>query len=351
MRIGRNPARKIRRTHQHAEVTLATIVYIPFLSGYYEQALDVLRLCLGSLREHSDAPYELLVFDNGSCSEVRSFLTNELQEGRIDYLLLSKENLGKAGAWNIIFDAAPGEIIGFCDSDIFFEPGWLSEHLRILKAFPNVGMVTGLPIRHQVDVFTGRGLKKAETETGIVIERGDFITEDAMAAYCVGVGRDFAEYKPEVAGVKDVRLTSGGTSALLGACHFQFAAFKSVLKSFLPFSAQILLDGSALASGSESELDRKIEDRELLRLSTGKVYVHHLGNTVTPQWKPWLQRPGPSQEEKASREIGYWEQRLSQNRYVRGALMRLYNYVFRLYSARTTALPAKRTRERGRSEA
>jgi glycosyltransferase involved in cell wall biosynthesis len=278
------------------------------------------------------------VFDNGSCSEVRSFLAEELQEGRIDYLLLSKENLGKAGAWNIIFDAAPGEIIGFCDSDIFFEQGWLSEHMRILKTFPNVGMVTGLPIRQQVDVFTGRGLKKAETENGIVIERGDFITEDAMRAYCVGVGRDFAEYEPGVADVMDVRLTSGNTSALLGACHFQFAAYKSVLKSFL-------LDGSALASGSESELDRKMEDRELLRLSTSKVYVHHLGNTVTPHWKPWLQRLGPTREETAKREIGHWEQRLSQNRYVRGALMRLYNYVFRLYSAPGTAMSAKPPRE------
>jgi glycosyltransferase involved in cell wall biosynthesis len=346
MRIGRNPARKAKRIQQHAEVTLATVVYIPFLSGYYEESLDVLKLCLGSLREHSDAPYELLVFDNGSCSEVRSFLAEELQEGRIDYLILSKENLGKAGAWNIMFPAAPGQIIGFCDSDIFFEPGWLSAHLRILRAFPNVGMVTGLPIRQQVNVFTERGLKKAEQHSDIMIERGDFITEGAMAAYCVGVDRNFVEYQHGVADMKDMRLTIGDTSALLGACHFQFIAYKSVLTSFVPFSAKILLDGSDKVAGSESELDRKIEDGEFLRLSTSKVYVHHLGNTVTPQWKPWMQRFAPSHLERASRDVRPWEQRLSQNRYVRGALMRLYNYVFRLYNVPTKARASRAPRAR-----
>jgi hypothetical protein len=290
-----------------------------------------------------------MVFDNGSCSEVRSFLSAELDEGRIDYLIFSKENLGKAGAWNIMFNAAPGEIIGFCDSDIFFEQGWLSEHVRILKAFPNVGMVTGLPIRQQVNVFTSGGLKRAEREDGILIERGDFISDETMEAYCLGVGRDMAEYKPGVATMKDIRLTSGDTSALLGACHFQFVAYKSVLRSFLPFSAQILLDGSDQVTGSESELDHKIQAAELLRLSTNNVYVHHLGNTLTPRWRQWLQRLGAGQEETSTRAIGSWEQRFSQNRYVKGVLMRLYNYVFRLYSQPTTVVPAKRSHERGLS--
>lgn len=337
MRIGRNPARKLKRNHSHSEVTLATITYIPFLSGYYAQSLDVLRLCLGSLREHTEVPCEVFVFDNGSCEEVRSFLKSELEQGRIDYLFLSKENLGKAGAWNILFEAAPGEIIAFCDSDIFFKPGWLQEHLRIIKSFPNVGMVTGLPIRQQVDVFTQTGLTKAQTDSRIVIERGDFISEGAMAAYCKGVDRDYEAYRQEIAQVEDVRLQIGDVRAFLGACHFQFVAYKSVLKSLLPLRAEILLDGSARAEGSESEFDQKMEPRGLLRLSTQDVYVHHLGNTVTDEWKPWLEQLATKkagERTKAGNSIvSSWERRFSQNRYVKAILLRLYNYLFRLYSA------------------
>jgi hypothetical protein len=227
----------------------------------------------------------------------------------------------------------------------------LSEHIRILQDFPKVGMVTGLPIRQQVNVFTSGGLKRAEGEAGILIERGDFITHEAMEAYCLGVGRDMAEYKPGVASLKDVRLTSGNSSALLGACHFQFAAYKSVLKSFLPFSAHVLLDGSDQVTGSESELDHKIQAAELLRLSTNDVYVHHLGNTLTPRWRPWLSRLGLDQAEKSNRNIGSFEQRLSQNRYIRGVLMRFYNYVFRLYSNPTTVVLAKDPAKRSLSNA
>ena len=69
------------------------------MSGYYEQALDVLKVCLGSIYEHTEYEYDLFIFDNASCSEVRSFLTKEHNAGRIRYLTLSEENLGKAAAW------------------------------------------------------------------------------------------------------------------------------------------------------------------------------------------------------------------------------------------------------------
>ena len=89
----------------------------------------------------------LMVFDNGSCDEVRTYLEEAYVEGRIQFLMLSKRNIGKGGAWNIIFAAAPGEILAYTDSDAFFYPGWLSQSLRILDTFPNVGMVTSRPFR------------------------------------------------------------------------------------------------------------------------------------------------------------------------------------------------------------
>ncbi len=92
-------------------------------------------------------PFDLMVFDNGSCPEVREYLVSEKEEGRIQYLILSEKNMGKGGAWNVMLAGAPGEIIAYTDSDVLFSPKWLSRSVEILETFPNVGMVTARPFR------------------------------------------------------------------------------------------------------------------------------------------------------------------------------------------------------------
>ena len=126
MRVGQNPAKSIEHVPQPARITLAVVTYIPFLHGYYEQSLDVLKASLGSVWQNTPKPYDLLVFDNASCTEVRNFLQEAQQKGHIQYLVLSDRNIGKGGAWNLIFQGAPGEILAYSDSDVYFYPGWLA---------------------------------------------------------------------------------------------------------------------------------------------------------------------------------------------------------------------------------
>ncbi len=49
MRVGHNPARFIENVAQPAEITVAVVNCIPFLSGYYEQSLEVLKVVVESL--------------------------------------------------------------------------------------------------------------------------------------------------------------------------------------------------------------------------------------------------------------------------------------------------------------
>jgi glycosyltransferase involved in cell wall biosynthesis len=123
MRIGQNPAKFVQTVAKPEHITLAVLNYIPFLSGFYAEALEVLKQCLSSARQDAGYPFDLLVFDNGSCAEVQDWLLNEHRGGRIQYLYLSAKNLGKGGAWNQIFGAAPGEILSYADSDVHFFPG------------------------------------------------------------------------------------------------------------------------------------------------------------------------------------------------------------------------------------
>ncbi|HLA96893.1 MAG TPA: glycosyltransferase family A protein, partial [Anaerolineales bacterium] len=144
--MGQNPAKFIETVSQPEQVTVAVLTYIPFLGGYYTQSLEVLKTCLNSIWQNTPDPYDLLVFDNASCPEVRQYLQDAHQAGKIQYLMLSNRNIGKSGAWNLIFGAAPGEYIAYADSDIYFYPGWLSAHLKVFEEFPNAGMVTGIPM-------------------------------------------------------------------------------------------------------------------------------------------------------------------------------------------------------------
>ena len=129
-RVGQNPMRWVSDVQQPQRITVAALVFIPHLLGYWSGSLEVLELCLGSLRENTAEPFDLLVFDNGSCPEVRRFLARMRERKEIQLLMLSDRNLGKTGAWNLMFRAAPGDIVVYTDSDVYFQRGWLELSLE-----------------------------------------------------------------------------------------------------------------------------------------------------------------------------------------------------------------------------
>ena len=43
------------------------------LERIYAKTLDVLKVCMESMRKDAGLPFDLMVFDNGSCAEVRVF--------------------------------------------------------------------------------------------------------------------------------------------------------------------------------------------------------------------------------------------------------------------------------------
>ncbi|MGA9531193.1 MAG: hypothetical protein WBR18_00595, partial [Anaerolineales bacterium] len=84
-----NPARTKRSEYQPARVTVAVLVHIPHLTGYFEHRWPVLRACLDSLAQNTRLPFDLMVFDNASCTPIRDYLLAEQERGAIHYLLRS----------------------------------------------------------------------------------------------------------------------------------------------------------------------------------------------------------------------------------------------------------------------
>ncbi len=272
MRAGQNPAKFVERVDNPERITIAIVTYIPFLSGYYAHALEVLKTCLQSLWKDTSRPYDLLIFDNASGPETVEYLQNLHRKGRIQYLLLSERNLGKGRAWDFIFNAAPGEIIAYADSDVFFFQNWLSRAMTILESFPRVGMVTCRPMRTLPELYSATETW-ASREPTARLERGQWMTWETFREHDVSLGQDEESVRRRYEETEDLQITYAGQAALVGAAHWQFVAQKSVLQQFTPLGIERPL-------GDDRKLDNNVNRAGYLRLMTAEPLVRHLGNTL-----------------------------------------------------------------------
>ncbi len=310
MRKGQNPAKAVKTVAKPERITVAVLTYLPFLSGFYEEGLDVLKASLDSMRKDAGLPFDLMIFDNGSCAEARDYLIAEKEAGRIQYLLLSEKNVGKGGAWNMILAGAPGEIIAYADSDILYYPKWLSRSVEILETFPNVGMVTARPYRTP-PAFYSSTLDWANENASV--EEGDFIPWETFLEFNLSLGQTEEENVKVYAETKDWKVEHNGVMAIAGASHWQFTAYKSTLQPFLPFDM-------SRPMGQVRRLDERMNAAGLLRLMVSDPLVMNLSNTLG------YLRGEMGQEKVEKKPASLW-----QFAPIKKVLLAIYNWIFKQY--------------------
>ncbi|MHB8778067.1 MAG: glycosyltransferase family A protein [Anaerolineales bacterium] len=313
MRKGQNPAKFVKDVARPERITAALLNYIPFLSGFYAETLDVLKISLASMRRDTGLPFDLMVFDNGSCDAVREFLVNEKEEGRIQYLILSEKNMGKGGAWNVMLAGAPGEIIAYADADVLFSPNWLARSVEILETFPNVGMVTARPFRTQPEFYEST-LKWARDNAKL--EEGQFIPWETFLEFNLSLGQTEEENRKVYAETKDWRLQYKGVTALAGASHWQFTAYKSTLQGFLPFDMDKPM-------GQVRQLDKRMNDAGLLRLMVSDPLAMNMSNTLG-----YLRGELKDTDKKKRASFG---KRVLEVGFIKKILLAVYNKIFNWY--------------------
>jgi hypothetical protein len=317
MRIGQNPAKYAKEVEVPERITVAVLNFIPFKSGFYAEGLDVLKACLTSARTDAGLPFDLMVFDNGSCPEVQDELVKMHQAGEIQFLILSEKNLGKGGAWNIIFSGAPGELIVYADSDVLFSPGWLARSVEILETYPNVGMVTARPFRTP-EKYSSVTIEWAEKTPEAHYEIGQFLTWEEFSSFVLSLGTSLEQTQEWYAGGGDMRTTYNGVKAAIGASHWQFLSRKSILQQYLPFSMDRPM-------GQVRMLDQRMNESGYMRLMTAEPLAQNMSNTLPAELRG--QRPDARKASPGSLTV-----RMANLPPVRRMLLGLYDRIFRLYN-------------------
>ena len=278
-RIGQNPLKWIEIGVKPNRITIVTIVHIPELSGFWKNSLEVLKLCFQSLYANTSHSFDLMVLDNGSCDEVKQFLLDYQKINKIQFLTFSKYNLRKLGGMNYLFGSAPGEIVSFVDSDVYFLEGWLDATLEILNTFPLAGMISAIPTVDKSKEYYNATFSGVELEKDIIMVQNDnIISDNYVNAHCLSIGKQQSDYIRNIGNRLDTKITKDGISAYVCAQDFQFTTTREVINQVFPFETATKDNyyDSIYSPVFESEIDKK----GFWRLSTEKYLIHHIGNSL-----------------------------------------------------------------------
>ncbi len=335
MRFGQNPSKSGIQAFLPSSLGVALLTYIPSQDGYFTDVLDIFKIQLASLHQNTSEPFDLLVFDNGSCEAVQDGLRELQRQGQIDWLLLSTVNLGKTGALNWILSAMPNEWICYSDSDVFFRKGWNAACRELLETFPDAGVVTAQPSFFE-------NLKEESVALQLLQAKGYRVSPTRpqpwiVKEYTVGLGADAAQEQGlltrEIPTVHDLEDTP---RAYTGASHMQFLGKRERLQQILPLPAKF-----ALSTDEDREFDTRIDRKGWLRLSTLTPYVVHMGNQIDESLLDEVAGSSLQAEivKKTNRSAEYknrfgWKLlvRLNHIGFMRRIFKRLYMNLFEYYS-------------------
>jgi glycosyltransferase involved in cell wall biosynthesis len=322
-RVGMNPARTKHSSYRPARVTVAVLVHIPHLTGFYEHRLRVLEACIRSILQNTTVPYDLMVFDNASCLEAKAYLLELHERGSIQFLYRSAINIGKLAALRLTFSSAPGELVAFSDDDVYHYPGWLSAELKVHDTFPKVGMVSGYVTPSMfVEERIQSALEFARSDGNATLVTGDVVPSSMTISWATSTGRDPEEELEEQARIDQHLIEYKGVPALAAAHHDQFLSSRTVMERCLPRS----WDGKLM--GGMIELDRDIDRAGFLRLATAEQHTQNLGNRYVVE-DLVLSSGGQAGARQKARSDKSLRRRLLQLPPVRFMLLGLYSRLFR----------------------
>jgi len=94
--------------------------------------------CIGSVREHTKLPYEIILVDNGS-----PIKPQRLSDYKADKVIQNEENKGIAAAWNQAIRVSSGEYVCLLNNDTMVFDSWLE---GLQEALQDLDLVMATPM-------------------------------------------------------------------------------------------------------------------------------------------------------------------------------------------------------------
>jgi len=337
MRKGQNPAKAGVKGYAPKKLGIASLVSIPVLESYFEHALEIFRIHLASIRQYTLEPFDLFVFDNGSCVEVKNELVKLSGQGFINTLILSEHNLGKTAALNHLLGSMHNEWICFADSDMLFRPGWLEASWKINESFPGCGMIGAQVVFPDWEEDKGNSAFRQSHDAKFEITQ-EKAQSRVVKEYVRGRGvpEKRARFYRDMLMDKVTNVETGVEAYMGGNSHQQFLGPREILMQMLP-----LPSGLQLSREQDTYQDVRLDELGYLHLTTTVPYLYHMGNAVDPEIVPEvnkLRRMVPASapvKSKVHRKANLgWKLLVRLYRYLptRRILLRLYNNLYEIIS-------------------
>jgi len=276
MRIGANPAKTQTGLEGYGLHRIIVPVYIPRLDGYFQHALDVLSLCLESLRVTTSKKAAVTIVFNGCAPAVIEEMERRLGwPDWPDQITLNRYNRGKIDS---VVSAARGSfepLITITDCDMLFRDGWIEAVEEIFQNFPECGYVCPFPSPagawHCTSATMIGALARAELSYEKVVDDRD------LDRFAQSIGRPDL-FKPEHRDAQWI-VRRKNSVACVGAGHYACTIRREVLAGMPAEPSLAALDGHADLRWLDLTPDRL----GFWRLSTPQAWVNHMGN-VPEAW-------------------------------------------------------------------
>ena len=155
-------------------------------------------------------------------------------------------------------------------------------------------MVTARPFRTPPEFYSAT-LDWAR-HGNATLEEGQFIPWETFLEFNLSLGQTEEENKKVYAETRDWRVVYKDVTAMAGASHWQFTAYKSTLQQFLPFDM-------SRPMGQVRQLDQRMNEAGLLRLMVSDPLAMNMSNTLG-YLRGELGKERPKQKSSLASEFG-----------------------------------------------
>lgn len=270
-REGSNPMRSEQAPYKFKDVVLLVVTHLPSLTDYHEERFEIVKRCLISMRSGAKREHTFMIWDNGSCDELKEFLHNEFKPN----VLVLSENIGKTAARAASIQMMPyGSIVAYSDDDILYFDDWLNPQIDLLNTLQGASVISGYPIRKMFGWSTSSAQAWAK-KNNCQVQKGKFIPEEWERDYAASIGRPWEKHVDMTKDDYDYKIVHQGKKAFLTAHHCQFVGY------VVNVTRALFQDGMAM--GDEKKFDEAL-NKVGPRFCTTERLCRHMGNKMSEEF-------------------------------------------------------------------